>query len=146
MISNPARFFISGSDEREFTYEGGTKLFHWSPYESGMSRSMESNVIFFANDIDHARDVLLRLFQFWLNCNDEYIRNKQREDDRHGLAANRETESETLRYFIQNLEKMAISAAPTNQFFKVGWACNDDLSVYKLEKASKRTDEEMLTL
>lgn len=146
MISNPARFFVNGSDEREFTYEGGTKLFHWSPYESGLSKSMESNVIFFANDVDHARNVLSRLFKFWLECNEEYVRSKDTKNDYHGLAASRQTESETLCYFIENLEKMTISEAPTNQFYKVGWACNDDLSVYKLEKVSKRDDEEMLTL
>lgn len=130
MISNPATFFISGSEYRSFTYEGGAKLFHWSPYESGLSTSMESNVMFFANNVDHARDILRRMFQFWIACNEMYIANKTKDDDRHGLTSNAAKEVKVLRRYLESMDKMKFSEAPTNQFFKVSWASNDGLSVY----------------
>jgi hypothetical protein len=128
-ISNPARFFVNGSDDREFTYEGGSTLFHWSPYDSGLSNSMESNVVFFADSEDHARDVLRRLFEFWIDCNERYVKSKKAED-RHGFVSRNTAEIETLRYYLEQIDQMKITEAPTDQFFKVGWACNDNLNVY----------------
>lgn len=139
MISNPATFFIDGSNRREFTYEGGKRLFNWSPYGSGLSKSMESNVVFFANDVDHARDILRRLFEFWVECNDLYIQSQQKSDKRkriavsdyHGLSAARAAETGALRHYLSKMDQMVFTEVPTNQFFKVGWACNDSLNVYK---------------
>lgn len=122
MISNPARFFINGNNDRQFTYEGGSTLFHWSPNLSGLSSSMESNVIFFANDEDHARDVLRRLFEFWIEHNELYVKSILPERDRY---SSRNGEIRVLRDYL-NIER-----APTNQFYQVGWACNDNLNVYE---------------
>lgn len=130
IVSNPATFFINGQDARSFTYEGGAMLFHWSPYASGLSTSMESNVIFFANDVDHARDVLRRLFEFWIKCNTKYVKYKHNQNDRHGLAANAESEIKVLNHYLANMGQMVISEVPTNQFYKVSWASNDGLDVY----------------
>lgn len=130
-ISNPATFFINGFEQRRFTYEGGSMLFNWCPYDSGLSTSMESNVIFFANDVDHARDVLRRLFEFWIECNDLYVKDKQRDQDRHSLRGNRESETRVLNRYLENIDQMKFKAVPTNQFFKVSWASNDDLNVYE---------------
>jgi len=139
MISNPATFFTNGSDQRQFTYEGGAKPFHWSPYNSGLSKSMECNVVFFANDIDHARDVLRRLFEFWIECNESYLKSKRdsKRDD-HGLINSRRMEITTLRHYLAHFDDMTISEAPTNQFYKVGWASNDDLGVYSVEACGPR--------
>jgi hypothetical protein len=126
MIGNPARFFINGSETRSFTYEGGSTLFHWSPYESGLSTSMESNVVFFANSEDHARDVLRRLFEFWVECNETYIKTTE---DRFNSA-----ETEALRHYLTIMDQMKISPAPVNQFYEVGWADNDTLSVYEAKE------------
>lgn len=139
MISNPATFFTSGSDCKSFTYEGGAKLFHWSPYTSGLSTSMESNVMFFANDIDHARDVLRRLLEFWIACNDLYVASqrvveKKRRiavNDYHGFIATKTAETNVLKRYLTVLDKMKFTEVPTNQFFKVSWASNDDLNVYE---------------
>lgn len=130
-VGNPARFFISGSDEREFIYEGGSTLFAWSPYDSRLSTSMESNVVFFANDETHARDVLRRLFEFWIECNDLFLKSKHSKDDRHGLSDRRACENRVLRRYLEMMEKMKITPAPTNQFYQVSWACNDNLNVYE---------------
>lgn len=139
MIANPATFFISGSEYKSFTYEGGAKLFHWSPYASGLSTSMESNVMFFANDVDHARDVLGRLFEFWIDCNDLYIAHGRESDkkrriavnDYHGFVSAKEAETRVLRRYLTVLDVMKFDEVPTNQFFKVSWASNDDLNVYE---------------
>lgn len=131
MISNPATFFINESKAKSFTYEGGTTLFNWSPYDSKLSTSMESNVIFFANDITHAHDVLLRLFEFWISCNEQYVKHKRKSGDEHGLVEHREAEIRVLRRYVENIESMTIRQAPTNQFYEVGWASNDTLSVYE---------------
>ena len=148
MISNPARFFINGSEDRQFTHEGGAKLFHWSPYESDLSNSMESNVVFFADSMDHARDVLRRMFEFWIECDELYLASKKNERyDHHGFMDARRTEITTLRFFLKNLSKMSITEAPTNQFYKVGWACNDGLNVYQPKKVTKREkDAELISL
>lgn len=139
MISNPATFFISGNDYKSFTYEGGAKLFHWSPYTSGLSTSMESNVMFFANDVGHARDVLRRLLEFWIMCNDLYVVSQQATEkkrrvavnDYHGFVSAKEAETRVLRRYLTVLDVMKFDEVPTNQFFKVSWASNDDLNVYE---------------
>jgi len=125
MICNPARFFINSSEDRRFTYEGGSRLFHWSPNDSGLSETMESNVIFFADDESHARDVLRRLFEFWIECNDLYKKSQQ-----DGLDARTSEESATLRYYLKNMGSMQVTLAPTNQFYQVTWAWNDTLNMY----------------
>lgn len=131
MISNPATFFIDGFKTQCFTYEGGAKLFNWSPYDSGLSTSMESNVIFFANDAEHARDILRRLFEFWIRCNEKYVKHKSKEDDRHGVIDRAKTEISVLSRYMENIDKMVVREAPTNQLFKVAWASNDGLCVYE---------------
>lgn len=122
MISNPATFFVNSNDDQSFTYEGGSKLFQWSPYDSGLSSTMESNVIFFANDEDHARDVLRRMFEFWIDCNERYVGDKAHKNDRHGLAKNAQDEIKVLRRYLASTESMVINEAPTNQFYKAGWS------------------------
>jgi|ERR1041385_57439 hypothetical protein len=123
MISNPVTFFINDHETRSFTYEGGSKLFHWSPYESDLSKSMECNVVFFANDEDHARDVLRRMFEFWINCNNLYRKSTR---DIHSVNL---TETRRLKSFLREMDKMRIELAPINQFLEVGWASNDNLHV-----------------
>jgi len=129
MISNPVRFFINGSDTRSFTYEGGSRLFHWSPYENGLSKSMECNVIFFANDEDHARDVLRRMFEFWIECNDLYLKSKHGIDNYSNLSDHRVAETERLKSYLRNIDETKVQLAPVDQLFEVGWACNDSLHV-----------------
>lgn len=139
MVSNPATFFINGSQTRKFTYEGGNTLYHWSPHDSGLSTSMESNVMFFADSVDHARDVLRRLFEFWIECNEQYIKSQQEYDKRnrvavndyHGLSSARAAEVRTLGRYLSVMDRMKLTPVPTNQFYKVSWASNDDLGVYE---------------
>lgn len=111
MISNPVTYFINGNETRSFTYEGGEKLWHFAPSMYNNERYMGVNIIFFADDIEHAKDVLERMFTFALETNkSEYI----------GL--------ERFKTILDEKEKWIIVPAPTNQIYKVGWASNDTLS------------------
>ena len=129
MINNPVRFFINGSETRSFTYEGGSRLFHWSPYENGLSKSMECNIIFFANDENHAREVLRRMFEFWIECNNLYLESEHGTDNYSGLSDYRATETKRLKSYLRNIDKTKVQPAPVDQIFEVGWACNDNLHV-----------------
>jgi hypothetical protein len=128
MISNPARFFISGNEERSFTYEGGSKLFHFSPYANKFSQTLENNLVFFANDHDHAIDVLKRMLEFALECKMEYLKNKI------GVHAD-ELKDEARRscknfsMYLEMIEagRIKLTEAPMNQFMKVTWADNDSI-------------------
>lgn len=127
-ISNPCRWFSGGGDYsniKEFKYEGGTTMWHFSPHDNGLSSTMECNVIFFANTEAHALDVLKRMLKFRIAC-----AMKKRK------AANSDEFSDRDRNAVENAKKYlaAIEAGevmlehvPTNQFFKVGWAVNDNI-------------------
>lgn len=126
-ISNPSRSFINGSETVDFTYEGGTTLYHFSPRDNGLSNSMEFNTMFLANSEEHALEVLGRLFDFLIKSNYEYLK----------YSYNKHTDeevSEHITYRLRNVlgyqkalkeGKIKVSLVPTNQFFKVSWADND---------------------
>ena len=131
MISNPCQWFINGSNRKEFTYEGGTTLYHFSPNDNNLSRTMECNVVFFANDEKHALDVLKRMMTFRIKCANEYIEANKDSGSYHSQDFIRRTNdynSETSA-LIRAIEdgKVQLSIAPVNQFYKAGWACNDNI-------------------
>lgn len=122
MISNPISFFVNGSETRSFTYEGGKNLYHFSPNFSGLSETMEMNLIFFADDINHAKEVLERMMLFALKCfNIDYV------PDHPELAGKRTYDQEKFIGLLDNKDKWVIIPIETNQFFKVGWASNDTI-------------------
>lgn len=76
---------------------------------------MEMNVIFFANNIEHAKSVLTRMLKFGLtilNAYDSEYRTEQYKIKKYN-------------HLLSNSDKWVITEAPLNQFFKVGWASND---------------------
>lgn len=113
MISNPCTWFINGNETESFTYEGGTKLYHFSPYDNGLSSTMECNIIFLANDEKHALDVLKRMLEF-------RIARLTKESGGNPGDANE---------YLKALKdgRVKIYEAPSNQFYKVGWAENDTI-------------------
>jgi len=116
MISNPCTWFINGGETESFTYEGGTKLYHFSPYDNGLSSIMECNIIFLANDEKHALDVLKRMLKFRLTINEKYKSSNSRN-------------SECANEYLKAIEggRAKVSLAPVNQFYQVGWAENDTI-------------------
>jgi hypothetical protein len=117
-ISNPCTWFINGHDEESFTYEGGSILYHFSPNDNGLSGTMENNVIFFANDEDHARDILRRMLEFRMQCEKKY-----QADEKH-LSSGRSYLAEG---YLKDIDNIKFTLAPINQFYVVGWACNDTI-------------------
>ncbi len=131
MISNPVDIFINGYVSRPFVYEGGDKLYHFCPQDNGLSRNMECNVIFFANNDAHAVDVLRRMFNFVIGCNNEYIGSKRTRTGFRDVEYldERDKQNAKLELWLAALNdgKIKLELAPTNQFYQVGWADNDTI-------------------
>lgn len=130
-ISNPCQWFATGGsydDIKAFTYEGGKYLYHFSPHDSGISgfdHYMACNVIFFANDEAHAKNILERMFKFHQSCNEDYMKYKGYKHDE--ILDRRNSNDNYVRIILNEKDKWKVSLAPTNQFFVVGWASNDNI-------------------
>ncbi len=121
-LNNPAKFFVTGNDEESFTYEGGDTLWHFSPNQSGLSRTMEMNIIFFANEPKHALDVVRRMLEFAVRCENMKWDNIHKDlEDRRGYKVKK------FQYLLDNQDKWIVTLAPLNQVFKTGWASNDTI-------------------
>jgi hypothetical protein len=129
MISNPVSLFSGGGshkDIKEFIYEGGSKLYHFSPHDNNLSNTFENNLVFFADNEIHAKDVLKRMFKFAIECNNtqiEYHKTQYHQDyfDWRGDTTKR------FQGYLDNLDKIKVPEAPINQFYIVGWASNDNI-------------------
>lgn len=118
MISNPVTVHTWNKIEK-FTYEGGSQLFHFSPYDNKLSRALECNVIFFAHDKVHAKDVLKRMFEF-------VIKGLENKSTTHReVLAMHERRYNQFKSYLENIDDIKLSMAPTDQFYEVGWAGND---------------------
>lgn len=127
-ISNPSRSFINGSETVDFTYEGGSTLYHFSPRDNGLSNSMEFNTMFLANSEEHALEVLGRLFDFLIKTGSDYMRyakGNQYTDEE--IIENADYRLRKVLEYQKVLKegKIKVSLVPINQFFKVSWADND---------------------
>lgn len=129
MITNPVRQFVTGNTERVFEYEGGTTLYHFSPYENGLSSIMNCNVVFFADNETHALDVLARMLQFMAEHCDQFAQYADSDPYRHDTGEQYRKKAE--RYAVWREAVLAggvqLALAPTNQFYKVGWAASDTI-------------------
>lgn len=123
MIGNPCKWFVNGYDEESFTYEGGSTLYHFSPHDSGLSKSMEMNVVFFANDLIHATEVLERMLKFGL----ERMRDYQEAMGNERFHNMKESKRNSLKNILDGKDQWVIVEAPSHQFYVVGWADNDVL-------------------
>lgn len=79
---------------------------------------MEMNVVFFADDGEHALDVVERMIKFMLNV--DY----SKETHPEVLEMKRAQHNRYL-HLLDNKEKWIVTLAPKNQVYKVGWAAND---------------------
>lgn len=137
MISNPCSWFATGGsreDERQFTYEGGTHLYHFDcsgdkpdAIRTGWTGNwIPVNVIFFANSVEHARDVFKRMLEFRLETlvqNMQYYKGNITAAE-HFLAI-ADSWYRRCKEWLTRIDEAVFTLAPTNQFFKVNWACND---------------------
>jgi hypothetical protein len=69
-------------------------------------------MIFFANDMDHARIILKLMIEF--------VANSKHYQDYRGIQ-------KRYKNYLENFDKITITEAPTSQFYKVGWADNDTI-------------------
>jgi len=123
MISNPVSFFTDGYTERKFTHEGGDTLYHFCPHDNGLSNVFDTNIVFFANSEQHAMKVLQDMFEFVISCFKEHLNNKP--SNSH-ITQKRMTRYATYLTALRK-GKIRLEKAPTNQFYKVGWAENDTI-------------------
>lgn len=119
-VSNPCTWYTNGYDEKSFTYEGGSKLFHFSPYNNGLDGTYHINMIFAADNNKHAVDVIKRMISFAINCQKQYTNN---------------CAFYSLEFFTEMLKRIKsgkfkgklATEVKMNQFFTVGWASNDTI-------------------
>ena len=131
MISNPASLFINGNEKDKFTYEGGTTLYHFSPHDNNLSNTMENNIIFFANNEEHAFDVLKRLCNFVINCEEKYLNHTTNKRQVHWREFSESSKMTAKKFhgYLEAIEenKIKLELAPINQIYIVGWASNDHI-------------------
>lgn len=129
MISNPASFFVTGSNKEEFTYKGGNKLYHFSPYDNNLSTTLENNIVLFANDEQHALSILIDLFQFAIVSAANYIAQSKEQEYYHSFISSAEEKQKRFSKYIDAIktDKVKLTEAPTNQVYIVGWAANDSI-------------------
>lgn len=127
MISNPIKIFVTGNDKKDFTYEGGSTLYHFCPRDNDLAKHMECNLVFLADSEAHALDVLGRMFQFVIDCYVEYAKNSEGSYDKHNFVGRANKGVVKWLEWLTALEagKVKVTLAPTNQFYSVGWADND---------------------
>ncbi len=106
-LSNPFNYL-------DFEYEGGTTLYHFN-YSTHCWILI--NVLFFADSIEHAKEVLDRLFKLRLDWDSKMIEENSQYYNK--------TDKECLDILLANRDKWVITEAPKNQFFKVSWADNE---------------------
>lgn len=128
MISNPCTWFINGNEEKNFTYEGGKHLYHFSDNDNKLNVAHSVNVVFFADNKKHGLDVIKRMLKFRIKCSKQYIK-AETKNDMHGFVCAEEEKIKECKEWIGLIEKgkVKIEKAPTNIFYKVGWADNDTI-------------------
>lgn len=123
-ISNPCKWFATGGswgDQKEFHYEPGSKLFHFSPHDSGLSKTLECNIVMFANDVAHATQIVEDMLKFRIECLKQYAKANGK---KYSAPFHRDGYTEML---LANKSKWVIVEAPMNQIYKIGWADNDTI-------------------
>lgn len=129
MLNNPATWFVTGSKQKSFTYKPGTHPFHFSPYDSGLSKYLDCNIIVFADDFAHAKSIIEQMFVFGIECfrlYEEYITEAQKTDPYyHGIDHSRHVEK--YQRYLDSRDEWVIVPVHINQPFKVSWAGNDTI-------------------
>jgi hypothetical protein len=126
--SNPVRYFVTGSDTREFRYGAGPTPF----YAIGRSKGyIHFSLLVFAHSEEHVRQILEDMLVFAKVCHDEYARYKLLHDaeDRHDFVDRNDRHLYNLTAAVHGAEgyTLTIDRADTGQLYKIGWASNDTI-------------------
>lgn len=137
MISNPCKWFINGNREAEFKYEGGKYLYHFcsagkrNKVDTGWTDNyVRVNVIFFADSVEHARDVFKRMLETRLTAGEKYVNNPMgRITEAHAEEFKEQVDRECkdVREWLTKIDEAIFTLAPTNQLYVIGWADNDTI-------------------
>jgi hypothetical protein len=133
-ISNPAKWFSGGGShehEKEFTFEPGSTLYHFCPSDCGIpgfERHMICNVVLFANDEQHALKIIEDMLNFCLECNREQnLKYYKKHPETVEVREHANSRAKYAYQILQHKHMWKVTLAPTNQFYKVGWASNDTI-------------------
>lgn len=141
MISNPCSWFSGGGSfghVKEFTYEGGKYLYHFdcsgdkpTKVRTGWSGNHVSvNVVFFADSVEHARDILKRMLEFHQRCAEaqiQYYKADINSANAEEFLRGTDRSYKTCAEWLERIDEGIFTLAPTNQLYVVGWAHNDTI-------------------
>lgn len=120
-IANPVNEFIDGNNQRAYTFKAGAKAYHFSPNASGLSQVMDCNILFFADDEDHAREILKGMFEHIIDCLEKLEASERGKNSYRGESG---TKGVAAKY-LAGIDQWVITEASLDQIFKVSWADND---------------------
>jgi hypothetical protein len=124
-IGDCSHSFVTGSDVVAFRHAGGTKLYHFCPYDNGLSDHMDHTICFFANDDNHALDVLEQFYAFLVDAEERYrtYRKNQSHVDEDLLSSHAYRYNKNKKYLNAIREgKVNPKMVPTDFVFSVEWA------------------------
>lgn len=109
--SNPARFWVDNSKQKEFTYIGGQ-----TPYNVHLriDSCICLSVLVFADSKDQAKRIVLDMVVFGIECC-----NSRDVLDKIKLGS--------LEEIKNNADKIEVQQASRDQIYKIGWADNDTI-------------------
>ena len=136
-LSNPFDYFVNGSEKKSFTYSIVDKDIPFHIY-IGKKSSVNMNLMVFASNVSMAKNILIDAMYFRLQCAKEYVQSRYKEQlnntqlellmEEHNIV--REVK-ELLEFIEQDRHEekynLIIEPIQTNQFFKIGWASNDNV-------------------
>lgn len=127
--SNPATFWLTGSDVGEFHFRPG-RVLHYAVMRS--KSHIPISMVLMADNKDHVKRVLLQMCQFRQDCQGKYsdafggtdhpsvIWRKKSQDRIFSLLFHLANDAEEASGY-----SLEIGEADTTQVFKAGWARND---------------------
>lgn len=128
-VSNPCSFYTTSWSAKGFEYEGGSKLYHFSAHNAGMTTHHGINLIFSANSQEHAFDVFKRMLQFARDCAIKYGSSRAMDSVQDNISFHKRMELEVAKIdnMAKELKPWMMVETPNTQFFTVGWASNDTI-------------------
>lgn len=131
-MNNPATFFISGNDQKKFTFEPREKseLFY---IQARTKNYIPMSIIIPAADFKDAMSLFKEMLEFKITCGNKYIDYCKSRERIHAISY-MDTEVmhvDNSKLIIDAIDgkdndyTVTIVKAPLNQIFKVGWALND---------------------
>ena len=138
-ITNPASYYVTGNDEKAFTFKPGKALFNVEIY--GSRSWIPVNIILMADNEVHVCQIMSELCDFRLACYEERMAHILKYDKMEAARIARQKSRDAYVELTENIKKclteedpdlpegfkITIRPAPMNQVFKCSWASNDNI-------------------